>query len=197
MVMTAPPSLPCAAFLIAALLPPLFVHVAWLKSSLSRPFAVPLDGGRYYRGRRVFGDNKMWRGLMVLPVASMISFAVFSAFREKLPEWITNGMWNLPDHRYALLGFAAGLAIMLAELPNSFLKRQMGVAPGQAPSKTSARVFCFLLDRFDSAVGALLVVQCLVPLVPATWFWALLLGGLTHVTFSYLLFRLRVKARAL
>ena len=72
----------------------------------------------------------MWRGFMVLPVASSCAFAGLAYVRNALPEWLTNGMWGLPVTSYAFLGFISGLAFMLAELPNSFLKRQLGIVPG-------------------------------------------------------------------
>jgi hypothetical protein len=46
----------------------------------------------------------------------------------------------------ALLGFAAGAAALLAEPPNSFLKRQMAIAPG-AQGSVAPPSTCYVLLR--------------------------------------------------
>ena len=38
----------------------------WFKSPRSARFALPLDGGRTFRGRRLFGSNKTWKGFVVM-----------------------------------------------------------------------------------------------------------------------------------
>ena len=47
-----------AAFLLLAMTAAGAVHVIWLRSTLSRRFGWPIDGGLMLRGRRLFGDNK-------------------------------------------------------------------------------------------------------------------------------------------
>ena len=56
-----------------------------------------------------------------------------------------------PSSGYAALGAWAGLGFMLGELPNSFVKRQLDVAPGQAPRGRAARgrLVRRRSDRFD------------------------------------------------
>lgn len=195
--MAAPAALPCAIFLLLAFAFAGVAHVVWLKSSWSQPYAWPLDGGATWRGRRIFGDNKTMRGLMMMPLATAFAFAAFAALREQLPVWLAAGIWPLPAGEMAWLGAIAGLAFLLAELPNSFLKRRLDVAPGMAPEQPWLRVTCLVIDRCDSTLGVLLALGLLVPLAPATWFWALLLGIGLHALFSAWLFQLRIKRRAL
>ena len=173
------------------------VHVWWLKWASADVVMQPLDFGRRFRGRRIFGDNKRLRGLIVMPLAAAASFALLGGLREQLPDWLAVGMWDISAGQYGLLGLAAGLAFMLAELPNSFIKRQLGVAPGEMPDRGWGRFLCPLLDRFDSVLGVLIVVSLLVPVSAMTWVWVLLIGPGVHALFSALLYRLGVKARAL
>jgi hypothetical protein len=87
---------------------------------------------------------------------------------------------------------------MLGELPNSFVKRQLGIAPGAAPKHGgAAAVIAFAADRLDSTIGVLVAVSLTVPTPWMTWAWVLLLGPGIHLGFSVLLFRLGVKARAI
>ena len=134
---------------------------------------------------------------MVMPFAASFAFAGLAYFRAALPEWITSGMWTVPVTTYAILGFGCGLAFMLAELPNSFLKRQLGVFPGETAQQTPLAVFCFVLDRTDSVIGVLIMLSLLVPVPAPMWGWALLVGVLAHSLFSMLLYLLHVKARPL
>ena len=193
----APPGLSSALFLVLAMSAAGAAHVWWLRQASSGFLMQPMDFGRRVRGRRVFGDNKRVRGLVAMPLAAAASFALLGSLRTALPEWLARGMWEISTGQYALLGLAAGLAFMLAELPNSFIKRQLGVAPGAMPERGWARFLCPLLDRFDSVLGVLLVVSLLVPVAAMTWVWVLLVGPAVHALFSALLYRLGVKARAL
>jgi CDP-2,3-bis-(O-geranylgeranyl)-sn-glycerol synthase len=86
---------------------------------------------------------------------------------------------------------------MLAELPNSFVKRQLGVPPGQAPSQPWLRPVILVVDRLDSVLGVLLALSLLVPVPIATWFWVLGLGSAIHGAFSIVMWRVGIKVRAL
>lgn len=197
MTLEAPDAFAAALFLLLAMSAAGCVHVLWLKSGVAGRLTQPLDAGLTLRGRRLFGPNKMLRGLLAMPLASCASFALLGALREGLPRWLARGMWSMPAAQYALLGLASGLAFMLAELPNSFVKRQLGIAPGLPASNPFLRTVFFVVDRCDSVLGVLIAASLLVPLPAATWGWVLLLGPCVHALFSVILHRLGVKARAL
>ena len=190
-------SLSIALFLILAMSSAGAIHVCWLKWASADFLMQPLDFGHTLAGQRIFGDNKRLRGLIAMPLAAAAIFALLGGWRQQLPDWLAQGLWNLSAGQYALLGVAAGLAFMLAELPNSFLKRRLSVAPGEIPGEGLGRVLFVLLDRFDSVVGVLILVSLLVPLPVMTWVYVLLIGPGVHALFSTLLYRLGVKARAL
>src|SRR5438094_8332250 len=128
----------CTAFLLAAFTLAGFFQTAWLAMPASLRFAVPLDGGLTFRGRRVFGDNKMVRGFLVMAPATGMSFALLAALLSSSPAGLT-GLWPLSPGSYALLGLWAGIGFMAGELPNSFIKRQLGIAPGAAAQGRFAR----------------------------------------------------------
>lgn len=193
--MTQPNALHAALFLTAGLSFAGFAHAAWMRSAGSRPFAVPIDGGRTVRGQRLFGPNKTVRGFMVMPPAAAASFAALATLLGQ--DGLTRaGLWTFGPAPYAALGAWAGFCFMLGELPNSFIKRQLGIAPGHAARSRGAALLHFIADRCDSILGMLLGVALLVPLPAATWGWMLLIGPAIHWAFSALLHRLGVKARA-
>ena len=121
----------CAAFLLAAFTLAGFFHTAWLVMPASQRFAVPIDGGLKFRRRRLFGDNKMVRGFLVMIPATGLSFALLAVLLSNSPAGLT-GLWPLSPGGYALLGLWAGIGFMAGELPNSFIKRQLDIAPGTA-----------------------------------------------------------------
>src|SRR6185437_578765 len=85
-------------------------------------------------------------------------------------------LWQLTPAGYAALGAWAGFGFMAAELPNSFVKRQLGILPGQAPASHLATAICFVIDQLDSVVGMLAAVTLVVPTPWMTWLWVLILG---------------------
>jgi hypothetical protein len=104
----------------------------------------PLDGGRTFRGRRLFGANKTWRGALIMSGGAVAAAHVLHRigwYREKLPpELVEAGPWK---H-----GAAVGLAVVVGELPNSFVKRQLDIAPG-ARRWTASGIAMVIFDQAD------------------------------------------------
>jgi CDP-2,3-bis-(O-geranylgeranyl)-sn-glycerol synthase len=184
----------CAAFLMAAFTLAGLCQAAWLGSGLSRRFALPLDGGRTWRGRRLFGDNKTARGFMVMVPATALAFASLAVVTRLASAPV--GLWPLSPGGFLVAGFWAGLGFMVGELPNSFIKRQLGIAPGSRPAGSVASAIAFVADRLDSVVGALVVLSLVVAVPWRTWLFVLVAGPALHMAFSVLVFRLGGKARA-
>ena len=190
-----PDPLSCALFLTVAFIVAGLAHSAWLRTSASRRLLLPIDGGARFRGKRVFGDNKTVRGFVVMVPAAAASFALFHALVVRVAPSIAADLWRLDTVGYAALGAWAGLGFMLGELPNSFVKRQLDVAPGMAPPSRSGTVVVFVVDRVDSIIGMLAAISLVVPTPWMTWVYVLLIGPGIHLAFSALLYRMGVKAR--
>ncbi len=184
----------CGLFLLLAFTLAGVAQTAWFKSPRSARFALPLDGGRTLRGRRLLGANKTWKGFVVMVPAAMLAFSLLGAAAHALPG-VAEGLWPLTPLQYAGLGGCAALGFMLGELPNSFLKRQLDIAPGAAPESAWGRWLCFAVDRIDSIVGMLVAVSLLVPLGWQGWLLVLGLGPAIHWLFNVALYALGVKAR--
>lgn len=178
------------AFVLAGLL-----HSLWLRSPVSQALAIPLDGGRTFRGRPIFGENKTLRGFVVMIPGASLAFAAVATV-VSLPRGVPPAtLWQLTSVGYAALGAWAGFGFMAGELPNSFIKRRLGILPGQAPTSRLTTAICLAIDRTDSIVGMLAAVTVAVPTPWTTWVWVLVLGPSIHWLFSWWLFRLGVKER--
>lgn len=113
-------------------------RLTWLKR--------PIDGGATFRGHRVFGDNKTWRG-----VACALVGCIAMVWVQKSLIGDRAGLLAVIDYQEVnpfVLGVALGLGAILGELPNSFVKRQLGIAPGHGGSGIQGPFF-YLWDQVD------------------------------------------------
>ena len=133
------------------------VHLAVMKLDLLPGLRrLPIDGGRSFRGRRLFGDNKTWRGAIVTTASTTCAawaLAEFSACCWHLPV-----LTPFAESHPLAWGFLLGAGYIAGELPNSFAKRRIGIAPGASGSGTAGRVF-WVIDQLDSLVGMLIAVS--------------------------------------
>lgn len=185
-----------ALFIIVAFVLAGLAHSAWLGSQWSSKLMIPLDGGLKVRGRRLFGDNKTVRGFVVMIPAAAVAFAaLFSVISIVIPS-VVEALWPLSRLGYLSLGAWAGFGFMAGELPNSFVKRQLDIAPGRPPQTRTGVALSFIIDRLDSILGMLIAVSLAVPTPWKTWVFVLAIGPGIHLAFSVLLYRLGVKERA-
>lgn len=106
----------------------------------------PIDGGLTLRGHRVFGGGKTWRGVLVAIVGCTATVAIQ---KYALPERLERlAIVDYDAVNEFAFGTAMGAGAMLGELPNSFLKRQLGVAPG-ATARGPAAVMFYVWDQVD------------------------------------------------
>jgi CDP-2,3-bis-(O-geranylgeranyl)-sn-glycerol synthase len=182
----------CAAFLIVAFVLAGIAQTAWFATPISRRLAVPLDAGIRFRGRRLFGANKTLRGFIVMIPAAAGAFALV-AWALGCPACA--GLWPMTPGGYAKLGAWAALGFMLGELPNSFIKRQLGIDPGDAARRNGLRRLQFAIDRADSGIGMLTAVTLAVPTPALAWAIVLGAGLWFHWGFSVVMFRLGIKPR--
>ena len=145
-----------AVWVFLPLLGAFLLHAPVLRFNLFAALAIPIDRGATVRGRRVFGDNKTWRGAIVM-ICGVVAFACLLAqvpsYWSKLPAGIQRG-------GPFVFGLLLGLGAVLGELPNSFLKRQFGIDAGEQRRSLTGIAFV-VLDQGDFVLGAWLL---LVPL---------------------------------
>jgi CDP-2,3-bis-(O-geranylgeranyl)-sn-glycerol synthase len=119
--------------------------------------ATPIDGGRSWRGVRLLGDHKTWRGLLAGIVAGVLVFEAQVLAHEAglcrrlaLVDYASAG---------ALPGFLMGLGTGVGDAVKSFVKRRIGIAPGAS---------WLGFDQLDFMVGSYAFVSLAVvpPLVP-------------------------------
>lgn len=135
---------------VVYLLSPLLVSAALsgvvLRFNLFSALKRPIDGRLMFRGKRLFGDSKTWRGVATAVVGSVLAVAV-----QKHVLWHLASGLAIVDYRQVnavLFGIAMGVGATAGELPNSFVKRQIGISPGATARGPSAILF-YLWDQLD------------------------------------------------
>ena len=75
-----------------------------------------MDFGRNFRGNRILGDHKTWKGF----------------FAGILMGSIVGGIQELAFHRAKglLIGFLMGVGAMIGDIIKSFVKRRLEIKPG-------------------------------------------------------------------
>ncbi len=145
--------------LSAPLLTGLLAHGLFMKLRLFPELAIPIDRGVSLRGKRLFGDNKTYRGIVAMALGTGCGYLLLGQFvRSGEHEHLS----LLPAGPMALLlGLAVGAVAMAAELPNSALKRQLDLPPGEQ-MKGLPRLAFHVIDQVDIWMGAWLVLAFVV-----------------------------------
>ena len=149
-------------YLFSPLLIGLALHGFCIKFNSLAFLCLPIDRGRKFRGKRIFGDNKTYRGVVVVGLGTAIGFGLQSLFLRQIASIRSVELFNYSFFKAVALGLAVGVAAMLSELPNSFIKRQFEIAPGTAARGWKALIF-YVYDQIDFLLGAWLVLAVVVP----------------------------------
>ena len=124
-------------------------HAPVLRYDLVPSLRRPLDFGAAPGGTRLFGDNKTIRGSLAMAggtLAATLLLHRLEPYRARLPAPLREAG---PLRHGALLGAAA----VLGELPNSALKRRLGIGPGERAG-AAVGVALALHDQADFVLGA-------------------------------------------
>ena len=155
------------------------LHAPVLRWDLLRALKVPLDGGATWRGRRLLGDNKTVRGALCMVLGCTLAAVALSAW----PWWWDGLPRELRDAGPLLVGALVGAGIVLGELPNSFLKRQLGIAPGT--QRRGAAGWAFVaLDQFDLVLGVWVALLPVWVMPPGTLLLAIVLVTVVHLAIN-------------
>jgi CDP-2,3-bis-(O-geranylgeranyl)-sn-glycerol synthase len=167
---------------IANMVPIFVAHIPALKR-----FDAPIDFGRTFRGQRIFGSHKTWRGL----VAGII-FGTLTLWLQQLAvaHWQLLADWTrqidydqLPT---LIVGPLFAIGALGGDAIESFFKRQRGVAPGHG---------WFPFDQTDYIIGGAIATASFVSLSLLQYLWLLTLWLAVHLVASAIGYLLGVKER--
>jgi len=152
-----------------------------------KKWQTPLDLGRKWRGKRVFGANKTWRGLAVGVVAATFILALqqYAVLHTAWAQNLTDQV-NYSELPLFILGPLFGLGALLGDAIESFFKRQRDVPPGHS---------WFPFDQLDYIIGGAIAAAPIIRLSVLQYVWVVVIWLLIHMVASYIGFQMKFKER--
>jgi hypothetical protein len=169
---------------IANVVPIFVAHIPALKR-----FDAPIDCGATFRGKRLLGSHKTWRGLITGLLMATLTLWLQQLAVEHI-AWVQSvtaqvDYTTLPT---LILGPLFALGALGGDAIESFFKRQRGVAPGHG---------WFPFDQIDYIIGGAIATMPFVQLTILQYLWLIVLWLVVHVVSTYLGFLLGLKERPL
>ncbi len=154
---------------------------------------------------RAFGKNKTWRGVFIIVFLNGLFSVLISII---VPE---NDLSQLDFTRLqqvsfnqdptsskqilcGILGLFLGVMYLLFELPNSWVKRRLGIGAGELAKSTLQRWLFMFIDKSDSAVGVVLFYGWILQLEVNLQLELFAISVIIHISLAWLLYKLRIKS---
>ena len=178
--------------ILAGILNMICVKQNWFKNH-----AKPLDRGvKLKDNKRIFGDNKTSLGIITMVLCSIITHVIWGIICK---YWSIGTKLNQLYIIYkneviynVIIGALMGLAYMLFELPNSFIKRRLEIPDGKTATGIKGKAF-LVIDQIDSLIGVIGVLAVISKISITQYFNYIILGGLTHITANYIMYKLKIR----
>lgn len=171
-------------------------NMLFTKTELYRMHRNPIDGGRVMAdGKRVFGNNKTWIGffsMVFFCTFFQLAFGLFCNFTKMNPYCDVYLVHENTMNFNLLFGSLTGFIYMLSELPNSFIKRRLGIRDGKTERGLKGLLF-FMFDQIDSLIGVMFLVYLFSDITIGRYVFYVLLGGLTHLVINVVLYLVKVR----
>lgn len=172
------------------------VVMIWCKLPILKAIAKPIDCGKnFLDGKRLFGDNKTWKGMLGYLIFNTLFSVLWGLACTNQSLGSLNFFYQEHENTLTfnlLIGVLLGLGYSLFELPNSFLKRRLDITPGKT-LKGFWKVFFVFLDQADSVFGVALVVWLFYPLGIGLYFLYVLIGAATHLLLNMMLYFMHLR----
>lgn len=171
-------------------------NMIFTKTKLYKKYKYPIDGyTRLSDGNRLFGDNKTIIGfasmIVFVTVINIIwGFVCMYTNLEGINNWYDNINNSICNN--ALIGSLIGFIYMLLELPNSFIKRRLGISPGITESGIKGKIF-FIIDQIDSLIGVFLLLIAVSNLGFKEYIEYVILGAVSHLMINIILHKIKLR----
>lgn len=142
-----------------------------------KKFSYPMDFHATWRGKRVFGSHKTFRGLL-----AGILLAILTVWLQKyLYNHIETLKYVIPaeyqEMDAVIFGTLAALGALLGDAIESFFKRQVGVKPGKS---------WFPFDQLDYIIGGIIATAFYTVLPVTIYGWIIIIWFGLHLIFSWI-----------
>jgi CDP-2,3-bis-(O-geranylgeranyl)-sn-glycerol synthase len=133
---------------------------------------IPIDLGKHFRGKRIFGDHKTVRGFVAGVFVGIVTGVLQHLLYMNI-AWVRH--FSLISYESLLtsvmLGILLSFGALFGDAVKSFFKRQFSVPSGKA---------WFPFDQIDYIVGGLLFSSIVIDLPHSAYLWIGLIWFLIH-----------------
>lgn len=173
------------------------LNMVCVKQKWFKKYAKPLDRNAVLKdGKRIFGDNKTDFGIITMIICSVITHIIWGYICS---VWSTgrelNQLYKVYENNICFnlaLGWIMGVAYMIFELPNSFIKRRLEIPDGKTLNGVKGKIF-MVVDQVDSLFGVIAVLAFVSPITIGEYFNYIILGGLTHITANWIMYKMKIR----
>jgi len=145
----------------------------------------PVDFGKTFRGQRIFGAHKTYRGFLFGTLAAIAIVFLQIHLTSTHPEtFLPYSIFDYSTINPWLVGFLLGFGALLGDSIKSFFKRQAGVKSGNPWPP---------FDQVDWVIGSLGLLSLHVAVSWSHFGTALLLFLILHPAVNYLGYLLKIK----
>lgn len=172
------------------------LNMVFTKTKTYKRLARPIDCQKILKdGKRIFGDNKTTVGFVSMVVLCAVlqslvgyvcSLFEIETYNDLYCSNSNNIIFNL------CFGASVGFVYMLFELPNSFIKRRLNIAPGETTGGGLGVLF-FIIDQIDSLIGVMALLCIVANLSFVNYVQYVLVGGITHIAINITLYFLKIR----
>ena len=145
--------------------------------------AIPVDGGKVWRGKPILGSHKTLRGF-IFGVLAAIGLMYLQQWLYQFPSIKNVSLLNYPEINPILYGFLFGFGALFGDSVKSFFKRRINIKPG---------VPWFPWDQLDLVFGSLIFISFVFK--PPLYVIAivLILHPILHVLVKHIAFYLHIE----
>lgn len=160
------------------------VPVLAMKVPILKKWKAPMDFGKTYKGQRLFGANKTWRGLVLGIIAATLVIGLQKYLFDHSLFFLELSWFDYGPASVWLLGPLFGSGALVADAVESFFKRRQNIPPGNS---------WFPFDQVDYIIGGCLFSLPVVQLSFDKYLWVLLTWVGMHLATVYVGYRVGIR----
>jgi len=150
-----------------------------------KKYDAPIDGGNTFRGHKILGPHKTWRGI----IAGIIIATLVLWIQQILVANFAWAQFAAGGIDYAalpvlLLGPLFAIGALGGDAVESFFKRQQNIKSGGT---------WVPFDQIDYIIGSVIVTLFFVILTPMQYAWIFIVWFLMHIAATYIGYKLGLK----
>lgn len=162
-----------------------FVYV--IRNNKLKFLNIPIDGGLKLNSKRLIGDNKTYRGVVIYIIGSIMVSVILHFGESKGINLINPVYKNNP----IILGLLVGVCYSTGEIINSIIKRRFNIKPGSVHG--NYRFIQRIIDRSDGIIFSALVLSLIYKIDILQIILAVLIAYILHYLIEIIMQKLSIK----